>query len=164
MTGATRRDRGQLGGIKRLQVMREIAVGEMTQTALAAKYGVSQSAVSQFSSRYADEIADIRADMANEFAGILIAQKANRLALYQELAEIALTPTPKLATNGKTVTVLNADGEPETVMEVDVRAAAQVAKQAAEEMGQLPTRLQVQGGLDVTTKYTVTGINPEDLK
>ena len=37
-------------------------------------------------------------------------------------------------------------------------------KQAAEEMGQLPTRLQVSGDMQIRTNYTIDGVNVEDLK
>lgn len=164
MSGATKAERGKLGGLKRLQVMRELAVGELSQSAMGEKYGVTQQAISEFGKRYETEIAEIKADLANEFAGILIAQKAARLAAYEELAAIALTRTPKVGNNGKVVQRVNEDGEIETLYEVDGRLAAQVLKQAAEEMGQLPTRLQIQGDMQTTTTYRVEGVNPDDLR
>jgi predicted transcriptional regulator len=164
MTGATRSERGKLGGLKRLQVMRELAAGELTQRQLAEKYDVTQAAISQFGTRYATEIGAIKANMADEFAGILIAQKQARLAAYEEIAAIALTRTPKVGNNGKVVKHVNEDGETETLYEVDGRLAAQVMKQAAEEMGQLAARVQVSGDLSTTTTYRVEGVSPEDLK
>ena len=97
-----------------------------------------------------------------------IAQKVARLAEYERLHEIALTPTPKVAPSGKIVRERIEDAETGLevevmVSEVDGRLAAQVMKQAAEEMGQLPTRLQVTGDMTVRTNYTVTGVDPKDL-
>ncbi len=129
--------------------------------AIAEKYGVTPGAITQFADRYADEIAAVRADMDNEFAGILIAQKATRLAMYEEIAERALEPTPKIDNKGNQV-VDRATGE--LVYEFDGRLAAQVAKQAAEEMGQLPTRVQVTGDMNTTTKYIVEGVDPGALQ
>jgi hypothetical protein len=165
MTGATRRDRGKLGGLKRLQVMRLLALGELSQSQIGAQFGVTQQSVSEFAQRYATEIAEIRANLADEFAGLWIAKKVNRLAMYEEIAQQALKPTPKVTPAGKVVRDVDpATGTVETIMEIDGRLAAQVAKQAAEEMGQLPTRLQVSGEMNTTTTYRVEGVAPEDLQ
>lgn len=171
MSGATRRDNGKLGGLKRRQIVRELALGEQSQRQLAEKYEVSEAAISQFKNRYADEIEAVRQDTADEFAGILIAQKQARLAAYNDLYEKAIVPSPKVSPSGKIVKDLIPDpdnpGGPwieAVVVETDVRAAALVLKQAAEEMGQLPTRLQIQGDMQTTTTYRIEGANPEDLK
>lgn len=165
MTGASKRDRGKLGGLKRYQVMREIAAGGQTQREIAEKYSVTQQSVSEFAQRYAVEIQEIRENMADEFAGLWITKKHNRLAMYEEIAREALKPTPKVTPAGKVVRDVDPiTGNVETVMEIDGRLAAQVAKQAAEEMGQLPTRLQVSGEMNTTTTYRVEGVAPEDLQ
>jgi hypothetical protein len=153
-------DRGKLGGLRRRQIVRELALGEFTQQALADKYGVTQGAIAQFKQRHADEIEAVRQNADDEFAGILIAQKAARLASLAEIHEQALTPMPKIAPSGKPAR--DADGNP--VLEVDGRLAAQVLKQAAEEMGQLPTRLQINGDMQTTTTYRVEGVSPDDLR
>jgi transcriptional regulator with XRE-family HTH domain len=164
MSGATKRDRGKLGGLVRRQVIRDLALSGLSQTALAEKYGVSQPSISEFKARNAEEIAAVMADAENEFAGILIAQKAARLAAYQELYGVAVSPTPKISASGKTVTYVDPEsGESGVVMEVDVRAAATVLKQAAEEMGQLPTRLQVSGEMATTTTYRIENVSNDDL-
>lgn len=162
---AQHENRGKLGGLRRNQVIRELALGEMTQRQLAEKYECSEPAITLFKRRHAEAIAAVKADAANEFAGILIAQKAARLAAYEELAEIAMVPVPRVTPAGKVVQRVNPDtGMLEEVMEVDGRLAAQVMKQAAEEMGQLPTRLQVSGEVGVRTNYTVDGVSPDDLR
>lgn len=167
MSGATKADRGKLGGLKRRQVIRLLAAEEISRSEIARRYDVTSGAITQFADKHAEEIKAVRQAMDDEFAGILIAQKANRLAAYGELYEIATTPTPKISANGKTVEVFEVDEEGETmistVMEVDVRAAATVLKQAAEEMGQLPTRLQVSGDMQTTTTYRIEGVDPSDL-
>jgi len=169
MTGRSKENRGKLGGLRKREIIRLLAAEEISRSEIARRYDVSPAAVTLFAQRNEEEIAAVRADMNDAFAGILIANKANRLEAYQELYEVATTPAPKLAANGKVVQDIIVDPETGeasvgTVMEVDVRAAAQVLKQAAEEMGQLPTRLQVQGGLDVTTNYRIEGVDPEAMK
>lgn len=168
MVAPQHRDRGKLGGLKRRQVIRLLAAEEITRSEIARRYDVSPAAITQFADKHAEEIKAVRANMDDEFAGILIAQKASRLAAYGELYEIATTPTPKISANGKTVEVFEVDeetgeGKSSMVMEVDVRAAATVLKQAAEEMGQLPTRLQVSGDMQTTTTYRIEGVDPSDL-
>jgi hypothetical protein len=160
-------NRGKLGGLKTHGLIRELALSDIRQSELARKYDVTEGAITQFKHKHAEAIAAVRADADNEFAGILIAQKAARLAAYEELHAIAITPQPKISPSGKIVheTVMNEHGELEDaiVNEIDVRAAALVLKQAAEEMGQLPTRLQIQGDMQTTTTYKIEGFSESDL-
>jgi len=160
MVAPQHQNRGKLDGLNRRRVMRDLALSGLTQQAIADKYGVGQSAVAMFKQRHADAIAAIAADAADEYAGIWIAQKANRLEALAEIAEIAMQPTPKITNKG----TLAFDESGNVIKEVDGRLAAQVMKQAAEEMGQLPTRLQVSGDMNTTTTYRVEGVSPEDLK
>lgn len=157
-----------LGGLRKRQVIRDLALSGMSQTQLAEKYGVSQPAISQFKTRNAEEIEAVRTAADQEFAGLLIAQKANRLAAYQDLYDIALKPMPKISPSGKIVKewVTDEDGNQVEVIvhEVDVRAAAQMLKQAAEELGQLPNKVTLSGEVGVKTNYTIAGIDPEALK
>lgn len=132
----------------------------MTQVELAEKYGVSQPSISDFKSRRAEEIKAIAANADDEYAGMWIAQKQARLAEYERLHEIALTPTPKVDNKGNQVRHPTT-GEP--VFEVALGEARQVLKQGAEEMGQLPTRLQIQGDLQTTTTYRIENVSNEDL-
>lgn len=164
MSGATKRDRGKLGGLNHRLVVRLLAAGELSQQAIADRMGVTQGAVSQFKDRYAEEIRAVAEKMDDEFAGIAIADKVARLGMYQEIAERALTPTPKITNKGTVAVHVNPDtGELETIYEFDGRLAAQVGKQAAEEMGQLVQRSQVSGDLNITTTYKIAGVDPSDL-
>lgn len=141
-------------------MIRDIALSGMTQKEIGEKYGVGQSSVSEFATRNREAINAVRADADNEYAGILIAQKRERLALLEEIADEAMKPTPKIDNKGNHVQ----DRDGEYVYEIDGRAAMQAVKQAAEEMGQLPTRLQISGGLDVKTNYTIDGVDPNELR
>jgi transcriptional regulator with XRE-family HTH domain len=168
MSAETKADRMPLGGLVKRQVIRDIALGTMSQSQLGEKYGVSQPAISQFAKRNAEEIEAVRAKADDEFAGLLIAQKQNRLAAYQDLYDIALKPQPKISPSGKLVKewITDEDGQQVEVIvqEVDVRAAAQMLKQAAEELGQLPNRLTLAGEVGVKTNYVIDGIDPGALK
>jgi predicted transcriptional regulator len=168
MTGATRADRGKLGGLRHRQVVRLLAAAEISQTEIARRFNVSQPAVSQFASKHAEEIAAVREKMDDEFAGLAIASKVNRVAAYEELYEVAVKPTPKIAPNGKIVREMIKDPDTDelvevTVNEVDVRSAAGILKNVAEEMGQLVQRSQVSGDMTTTTTYKIAGVDPSDL-
>lgn len=164
MSGATKPGRSKLGGLNHRQIVRLLAAQELSLGQIAERYHCTPQAVGQFRDRNAEEIAAVRADMDNEFAGLAIASKVNRVALLQEIAEKALQPVPKISANGKVTYVTNEDGESEMVMEVDARAAMAALKQVAEELGQLVAKSQVSGDMQTTTTYRIEGINPESLK
>lgn len=155
---------GKLGGLIRRKLVREIALGELNYAALAEKYEVNPSAISYFAKRHADEIKAVREKADDEFAGLLITQKGFRLGALQDLLERALTEVPKVAPSGRVVYVTDPETGQETmVKEIAGELAAKVLKQAAEEMGQLPTRLQLSGRMEVATTYAVDGVAPDDL-
>lgn len=163
------RDRGKLSGRIGRALARDLALGELNQSALAEKYGVVPSSITEFKQRRAEEIAAIAAHADDEYAGMWIAKKVARLAELERIFDTAMTPTPKIAPNGKVVQRVSDTGEDgraviETIMEIDGRAAMQALKQAAEELGQLATRVNIAGGLDVRTNYTVEGVDPKDLR
>ena len=164
MSGATKADRGPLGGRQGRALARDLALTKTSQSELAEKYGVSQPAISQFKERRAEEIAAIAANADDQYAGMWIADKQARLAEYERLHEIALTPTPKIDIKGKIVKDIDPITHEEVVIvEMDGGLAAKVLKQAAEEMGQLPTRLQIQGDMQTTTTYRFENVDPDAL-
>lgn len=116
----------------RRALMRELALGKATQDQLAEKYGCGRYAITDFKRRHAAEIQAIQDRAVDEFAGIMIADKANRLAMYQEQVEAA-------EDRG------------------DWKLVARLLRQVAEEMGHLPSRVQVSGAVDVHTSYSITG-------
>ncbi len=153
--------RFKLGGLKRAPLIRALALSGRSQVELAEEYGVTEQAISAFQQRNRAEIDALKADAANEFAGVLIAQKINRVVALEEILEKALQPTPKIDNKGFQVV------DPETgnfIYEVDGRTALAALKQAAEEMGQLVQRTQVAGDLNTTTTYRIEGVDPADLK
>jgi predicted transcriptional regulator len=110
------------------QLCRDLAVGNVSQSQLAEKYGVGPSAISYHAKKNAEEIAAIKADIENEFAGMWIAQKQSRVAEYQSDAE-------------RINTALDKSDELDPKL---LRAKNAALKAAAEEMGQLSAKVQVQ--------------------
>jgi hypothetical protein len=122
----------------RLRLMKELAFGAKTHADLAAEYGSSREAVSRFRKRHEQEIADIIAAADDEFRGVAIADKVNRLAVYE--AELL-----KALDSG------------------DRKSAIRILRNVAEEMGHLPSRMQLSGAIDVHTSYTITGESGEPI-
>lgn len=121
------------------KLCRELAVAEKPQVQLSEEYGVSQSAISQFKARHKDRIEAIRNKLDDEFAGLWIAEKANRIAEYQADVEfIGATTKADL-----------------------LRVKATILKAVSEELGQLPARVNVTVTNPVT--YVVKGVDPDDL-
>lgn len=161
-----RRDEGKLGGLVRRKLVRECAMKEpgVTWGSIARRYDVSLNALKDFRDRHADQIAAVAADVDNEFAGMLIANKAARLAAYEEIFEKAGIPQPKVTPAGKVAYAYDdEEGTDKAIMEIDVRAQMQALKQAAEELGQLPNRVTLQGSLDTTTTYKIMDVSDDDL-
>ncbi len=161
-----RKDSGKLGGLVRRKLVRELALKppDVTYTQIAKKYGVALPSLTEFRHRHADEIAAVAADADDEFAGMLIAQKAFRLRALEELFEKAMTPQPKVSANGKVTYVYNEEtGEDEIITEVQIGEARQALKQAAEELGQLANRMTLSGNIDTTTTYRILNVTDDDL-
>ena len=114
----------------RLALIRDLATGAGTQTELAAKYGVDQSAVSRFQQRHQLRIEEVRRNADDEYAGIAFAQKRNRIEQHVEFVEYCT----------------NLLGDPEKQAKVNVgtaeiiRAAQSSLHSISEELGQLPAR------------------------
>lgn len=150
----------------RRQLIVALAHGGKTQTQLAELHGVTQPSVSEFAARHRAEIEQVRQDSENEFAGIAIADKQNRLTTYLDMLETALKPVPK--TNGKGEIVYglpDESGERHPIMEIDAGVAQKILRNVAEELGHLPNRVTLGGEVGVThTNYTVNGVEPENLR
>lgn len=140
----------------RVQLLRALATGEQTQTALAVEYGVAQPSISLFATRHADEINAIRVKLEDEWAGLWVAQKRARLAVYQENIERIHAALDKFweSYNGTpTSDTLEDDGKLTTVQ-------AKLLRQVAEEVGDLRTDVNLSGKL---LHHIVEGVNVDDL-
>lgn len=122
-----------------------LATSGKTQKVLAEEFGCSQAAISFFQTRHAVEIMAIRDDATNELAGLAVANQANRIAMYEQMA-LKLMERVESEADEKVAAVIN-----------------KTLRNIAEELGALPTRVQLQGDLAVRTNYTVNGVTPEDL-
>lgn len=122
------------------RLIRDFALGEKTGIQLSAQYGCSVTSISQFKKRYALEIEEVRNALADEYAGVWVARKLDRIREYQEAAEkMASGSSPRNA-----------------------EVLVSILKAVAEELGQLPARTQVNVSNE-TTVYEIVGIDPSDI-
>lgn len=134
-----------------IKVIRDLAKGDKP-AALGRRYGVTTQSVCEFRDRHKERIEEVRTHLDDAYAGIEFASKGARVAeLSKDAADIAALL-----------------GDPDTAARAGVQYAemARVKQGAlraiAEELGQLPSRMQVQvgGSLDVT----IGGVELGDLK
>lgn len=109
---------------QRHKLLRELAAGEKTSAQLSREYGMSASGIREFKKRHRAEVDAIAAAAGDEFAGLWIADKGQRLAAYQADYEIA------------------ADDDKQSHHEW-VKARTGILHAVAEETGQLPPRATV---------------------
>lgn len=127
----------------RRQLQRDLATAETTRAALARKYGVSRPYITEFAKTFAREIDAIKADLGNEFAGLWIASKEQRLAAYERDYDTS------------------EQGEYGAHYE-QVRTRAQILRNVAEELGQLPSRGNT--AIIVPVVHVVEGIDLDALR
>lgn len=142
-----KRSRYRLKGYVASKLIRELAIDEKTQVQLAEEYGVAQSTVATFKKKHLARIEEVRENLADEFAGLWIAMKANRIAEYQSDVEVI---NEKAQKSGATV----ADSEM-------IRTKASLLKSVAEELGQLPGRSQVT--INTPVVYEIHGLDKDAL-
>lgn len=109
-----------LRGHKKLALLHDLAAMDLTMEAIAAKYERSPSTIYTIKANNAEAIDAIRADHANEFAGLWVAQKVNRVAEYQ------------------------ADIED---LDEDIPQKHRALRAVAEELGQLTTKAEIQASV-----------------
>lgn len=122
------------------RLIRDFALGEKTGKDLAGIYGVSENSISKFKMKHSMEIEEVRNNLADEYAGVWVAEKLHRIQEYQAAAEkMASGTSPRNA-----------------------EVLVTILKAVAEELGQLPARAAVQVNTQNVT-YQVVGIDPEEL-
>jgi hypothetical protein len=133
--------RSQLAPHEQLALKREIALNNPVKM-LAEKYGMTPQGISEFKRRNALAIDDIREHLDDDFAGLPLAIKKNRIAAYENEVE-RLTDHPA------------ADHH-------EWSKARQMAyRSIAEELGQLPPRATI---TVVPVVHMVEGVDLEELK
>jgi hypothetical protein len=142
--GRVNRSQGPHGLLKpheKLALERELALNTPT-TVLAGKYNMTPQGISSFKKRHALAIDEIREHLDDDFAGLPLAIKKNRIAAYEDEVE-RLTSHP------------HADHH-------EWSKARQMAyRNIAEELGQLPPRATI---TVVPVVHMVEAVDLEELK
>lgn len=138
-----------------MRLIRALASGEKPRAELARERGVTAQAISEFQKRHAAEIQAVRDNVEDEFAGMWIAQKHERVAAYQHNAELIARELEALTDGRVTVHGGDGDGSSDEAEDGDAvddvsgaigrltRAYDRALRSVAEERGQLPTRMVV---------------------
>lgn len=121
------------------QLIRELAEGKLSQTHLATKYGVGQSGIAEFKRRHTAEVERAHDSLHDEWVGLWVAEKRNRLAGLQAKAE-ELEDLPGAR---------------------NAEVYAKLLRDVAEELGDITNKNKVE--IDVV-RYEITNIDTEDLK
>lgn len=123
----------------RPHLIRDLAVSDKTQKALAVEYNVSPAAISMFRTRHATEIDRYRDTLPDKLEELWVTDKAERIKSLQ--ADIELL-----------------DG----MDDVDaLKLKLAIMKTIEESLGQLPPRTSI--NITKQVNYTVTGVDMEDL-
>lgn len=132
--------RGLEGDDVRPYLIRDLAVSQKTQKALAVDYDVTPAAISMFRSRHAAEIDNYRDTLPNKLDDLWITDKAERIKSLQADVELL-----------------------DSMEDIDaIKVKAAIMKAIEESLGQLPPKTSV--NIVKQVNYTVTGVDMEDLR
>jgi len=124
-------------------------------------YGVTQQSISEFAKRNADDIQAIIDSTRTLLGDIALADKAKRIAAYVETAERVdgvLDAEREGDVEGSTFSK-RTGGVPLAEL---LRTQQAAYRAIAEELGDLPQRIKVEGGGE-PVKHVIEGVNVEDL-
>jgi hypothetical protein len=141
----------RLRGWRKRQLIRDLALGELSTAQLAEKYEQQENSINGFLRRNKEFIDEVKAAHDNEYAGLWIASKSARIAEYQQDVEEINEVLARQLDSGED---LNAGL---------IRMKHVALKSVAEELGALPNRVTLQSDNKVVT-YHIEGVDPESVK
>jgi hypothetical protein len=131
-----------LAGHKRLELLQDLAAGDLSFAQLSVKYDRYKTNIFNFAKNHEAEVQAIRDQHGDALAGLWIADKANRVAELQASVDRLVEAQESAA---------RADPALERAVQSALRAVA-------EELGQLTSKVE---GRHIV--YQVTGVDPDDL-
>jgi hypothetical protein len=133
---------GGAAGRERLNILRDLAAGEMNHAEIAVKYKREESNINTFAGRHQELIFAMRTDPTQIVSALWLANLEDRIATYQ--ADIEL------------IEAFQEDSQvPQGKL---LRVKHQAMRYAADELGQLPIRNPGIGDGSDTVKYSVEGV------
>ena len=143
----------EIRGYQIHELCMRLAVGKLAKARLAEIYDVSIATITKFEKKYSFRIEDIKEEIAknleDDFIGLWVANKVHRVASYQ--ADIEFLEG-----------YLSDDAEVDDAVKV-IKTKHGALRSVAEELGQLPTRVQVDLSGQTKVNYCIEGINPKDV-
>ena len=140
-------------GALKLALIRDLAFDERAHADLAEEYGITRSNVSHFARMHQREIdaveRDLQQEVTNECAGLWIADKAARIAEYQDVVE---------RVNEKLDSLKDSDYVSPGLLKEKTAAL----RAAAEELGQIPERPAAPAST-ASVEYNYHGMSDADL-
>lgn len=127
---------------EKLGLIRDLAENTEKISHLAKKYGITRDGVSQFRTRNKARIAEVASHLDDEWAGLWVAKKTNRIEVLQSQAESLLAQLQH-----------EEDNKARRELRNTLRAVA-------EELGQLTQKVESTGGY----KISINGVDMENLK
>lgn len=130
--------------------MRALATGNESIPELAKMFDATVGGIRAFAVRHAQKIAEIRENLEDQFAGLWIASKENRLAVYEKTIEESNDEIQRILMGGRRAgEPADDDAAEEPVVDTSDalarlhRTVHRAVRQSAEELGQLPSRVAV---------------------
>lgn len=145
--------------------VRLLAEAQLTQVQIAQQLGVAQSSISEFAARHADEIQRLRDNALAQLSVLWIADQQARLTelqqLVEDLQELAERPAPP-AFNQRGDMLIGPDGPvlDHTLQLNCIREIRQTLRNAAEELGQLRPKTDLDGA---TLRVEIVGVDLDQL-
>lgn len=155
-------------------LIRDIVDAKMNTRALCDKYGCTADGLASFKRRHRDTIETVKANLENKLAGLWIADKWQRVASYQTTVEIADDEIAK-AREGRLSTLGRVRGDDDVEYQVELvtdisdvigrleRARHRALRSAAEELGQLPSRVALMFDDAKKVKHLIEGVDLDKL-
>lgn len=128
---------------EKLGLIRDLATKLESIQGLARKYGITPEGVRQFRTRNQARIDKVAEDLDNEWAGIWVADKKNRVIALQSQIESLLEQLENEENSDKAR-----------------RELRNTIRAVAEELGQLTQKVESTGGY----KISINGVDMENLK
>lgn len=132
-----------------------------SQQSIADKFGITQQAVSEFALKHKDEIESLRERVRAIGEGLWIADKEARIGAYQETAERveALLDAEREPVDDDGKRKRGTGGVPLAEL---LRTQQAAYRAVADELGQIPQRVQVEGG-GTPVRHIIEGVDIGDL-
>lgn len=150
----------------RVALIRYLAEGA-THAMAAERFAASREGVRDFAHRHQADIEAMKNGLESEYTGLWVAEKRARVAEYQQDVEQSNRELELLA-EGRLRGEDGEDGEGMVVSVSDelarlLRGKHRALRQAAEELGQLPSRIALTVGDDVRVRHILEGVDVDQL-